>query len=431
MPPINFARLKLLALLVLCPLSVVLSPSQSVAQVAPDQAADMLLASARRAYNEKNYPFAAQRFKEFLDKYGNHKEAQSARYGLALALLDGPERDYQRALDTLQPLAGAKEFADYPVRPLLPRRRSARSSACASWPRRRRNRRRRRSIATPPTAALMRQSKQFAAAVTAFTARVKGEVPADAKELPVDLEWAARARCDQAEMQLRTRKMKEAQATAAPFVKDDVLKKSRYRTLGLYYHGTASFLLKDYQTAGRSLNVNAVLADPVFGTHARYLVARIHHVSDEGAEAATGYEAVLADYAKEKNAAVEALKQPDKFKNDPEEKLRLEALARGPAPDHVNRATLYLGELLYEAGKYADAQARFAAFAQANPGTSADRGGQSAPRLLPGAAEAVPGGRQDAATARRQGAAAGRPGAFVDRQGAGRCRRPGEAAAGI
>ena len=65
-------------------------------------------------------------------------------------------------------------------------------------------------------------AKQFAAAVAAFTGRVKDEVPADAKDLPVDLEWAARARCDQAEMQLRTAKMKEAQATAAPFVKDDV-----------------------------------------------------------------------------------------------------------------------------------------------------------------------------------------------------------------
>jgi cellulose synthase operon protein C len=368
MPPINFARLRLLALLVLCPLSVVLSPSQSVAQVAPDQAADMLLASARRAYNEKNYPFAAQRFKEFLDKYGNHKEAQSARYGLALALLDGPERDYQRALDTLQPLAGAKEFADFPfvlyylgaAQRGVGVRELAQAEAKPQEAPQHRN---------AANGRFDEASKQFAAAVTAFTARVKGEIPADAKELPVDLEWAARARCDQAEMQLRTRKMKEAQATAALFVKDDVLKKSRYRTLGLYYHGTASFLLKDYQTAGRSLNVNAVLADPVFGTHARYLVARIHHMSDEGAEAATGYEAVLADFAKEKNAAVEALKQPDKVKNDPEEKLRLEALARGPAPDHVNRATLYLGELLYEAGKYADAQARFAAFAQANPGT--------------------------------------------------------------
>jgi TolA-binding protein len=369
MPGITSARTRVFAVaLVLGPLSLAFWPTRAAAQVAADQAADMLLASARRAYNEKNYPFAAQRFKEFLDKYGNHKEAPSARYGLALSLLDGPERDYQRALDALQPLAGAKDFPDYASvlyhlgvaqRGLGVRELAQAEGKPNEAPQRR----------AAANGRFDEAAKQFAAAVPAFTARVKDPVPADAKELPVDLEWAARARCDQAEMQLRTRKLKEAQETAAPFAKDDVLKKSRYRTLGLYYHGFAAFLQKDYQAAGRSLNVNAVLADPVFGTHARYLVARIHHVSDEGAEASAGYEAVLADYAKEKNAATEALKQPDKFKNDPEEKARLEALARGPAPDHVNRATLYLGELLYEAGKFADAQARFAAFAQANPNT--------------------------------------------------------------
>ncbi len=342
--------------------------SASSAQVAPDQAADMLLTSARRAYNEKSYAFAAQRFKEFLDKFSNHKEAPSARYGLALALLDGPERDYQRALDALQPLAGAKEFPDHPFvlyylgaaqRGLGVRELTQAEARPQEAPQRR----------GAANGHFEEAAKQFAAAVAAFTARARDPVPVDAKELPIDLEWAARARCDLAEMQLRTRKTKEAQATAAPFVKDDLLKRSRYRALGLYYHGMASFSLKDYQAAGRSLDVNAVLAEPVFGPHARYLVARIHHLSDQRAEAAAGYEAVLADYAKQKAAAGEALKQPDRLKNDPEEKARLEALARGPAPDHVNRASLYLGELLYEGGKFADAQARFAAFVQANPGT--------------------------------------------------------------
>src|SRR5438093_13314544 len=67
------------------------------AQVTPDQAADMVITSARKAYNEKNYPFAVARFKEFLGKYPNHKDAPSARYGLALALLESPERDYTAA----------------------------------------------------------------------------------------------------------------------------------------------------------------------------------------------------------------------------------------------------------------------------------------------------------------------------------------------
>src|SRR5262249_32306458 len=60
------------------------------AQMTPEQAAAMVLASAKKAYNEKNYPFAVTRFREYLGKYGGNKEAPSARYGLALALLASP-----------------------------------------------------------------------------------------------------------------------------------------------------------------------------------------------------------------------------------------------------------------------------------------------------------------------------------------------------
>jgi len=62
------------------------------AQVTPDQMAQMVLDSARKAYNEKNYPVAVQRFREFLAKFGNHKALPAARYGLAPALRDGHRR---------------------------------------------------------------------------------------------------------------------------------------------------------------------------------------------------------------------------------------------------------------------------------------------------------------------------------------------------
>src|SRR5262249_9179712 len=42
-------------------------------------------------------------------------------------------------------------------------------------------------------------------------------------------------------------------------------------------------------------------------------------------------------------------------------------LATGPAPDHVARATLYLGVLRYEGGQFAEALARFGDFAKAFP----------------------------------------------------------------
>src|SRR5437660_10996379 len=85
------------------------------AQAPADQAARMLLDGARRAYNEKNYPFAAARFREFLARHGNHREAPSARYGLALALLEGPERNYNGAVEQLQQLAGNKGLPERPL----------------------------------------------------------------------------------------------------------------------------------------------------------------------------------------------------------------------------------------------------------------------------------------------------------------------------
>src|SRR5207253_2550548 len=47
-------------------------------------------------------------------KYGGHKEANSARYGLAICLLEGPDRNYPEAIQNLQPLAGNKADPDHP-----------------------------------------------------------------------------------------------------------------------------------------------------------------------------------------------------------------------------------------------------------------------------------------------------------------------------
>jgi len=100
------------------------------------------------------------------------------------------------------------------------------------------------------------------------------------------------------------------------------------------------------------------------------LLARVHHQSEELAEAARHYEGVLADYDADKKAAVEALKQPDRFKNDPHEKARLEALVRDPPPEHVAQAAFFLGVLQYEAGRFADALTLFSSFATQYPRSS-------------------------------------------------------------
>src|SRR6516162_9912756 len=236
------------------------------AQVTPDQMAEMILNSARKGYNEKNYPFAVMRFREFLAKFGGHKDAPIARYGLALSLLDGPDKDHAGALEQLTPLMGLKDFPErsYVLYYTGAAHRGLGVKELAQ------------AQAKPQEAPQRKQAaaqrfdeanKAFALAATAFSASVKAPPP-DAKILPTELEWSARSLCDQAEMQLRNLKTKEAQAIVAPFVtKGSPLIVSRYRPLGLYYHGFACFLLNDYQNAGRSLSLLTPFSDPLFGTH--------------------------------------------------------------------------------------------------------------------------------------------------------------------
>ena len=103
--PIRSFRMMLLATLIGITLV-----SSGRAQMTPEQQATMLLAGAKRAYNEKNYPFAADRFREFLAKYGGNKDVPAARYGLALCLMDGPTKDHDKALEQLTQLAGHFSF---------------------------------------------------------------------------------------------------------------------------------------------------------------------------------------------------------------------------------------------------------------------------------------------------------------------------------
>ena len=246
-------------------------------QVTPDQAADMLLTSARTAYNDKNFAFAAARFREFLAKFGDHKDAPSARYGLALALLDGPDKDYNAAVDQLQPLAGAKDAPRLSVRPLLPRPGPARPGRQGPGPGRGQAAARRRSSRTRPAAASTRRPSSSPPPSAAFTARVKDADP-DAKDLPIDLEWAARARCDLAEMQLRLLKTKEARE-AVDAVHRRTSSSPRAAITAWASTTTASPASCSTTTsppAGRSTQL-APFTDPVFGTHARYLLARVHH----------------------------------------------------------------------------------------------------------------------------------------------------------
>jgi TolA-binding protein len=328
-----------------------LSLGTVAAQPTADQQAEMLLNVARKGYAEANPQFAVEKFREFLNKFGGHKDAHSARLGLAIALLDLPDRNYQAALEAVTPAANDGNFADRPLalyyagvcRRGLGHKELAEGVAKPNeMPQRTKN-----------------ANDQFTEAEKLFIAARDGFE----KKATPDVEWAARSRCDAAEMELRLNKTKEARAIVEPFVKDAALAKSKYRTLGLYYHGFACFILGDVPAAAKSLNQLDAAAQP-FGLHARYLMGRIHATQDEKAEAAAAFNTVLTGYEEEKKAAVAALQQPDRFKNDPWEKARLEALVKGPAPDYVAGSAFYGACLNYEAGKIGEALPKFQAFAK-------------------------------------------------------------------
>ncbi|MDB5309996.1 MAG: TPR-domain containing protein [Gemmataceae bacterium] len=320
-------------------------------QPTPDQQAAMLLAAGQKGYNDANPQFAADRFREFLQKFGGHKDANAARYGLGLALLDLPTPDHLKAIEALGPPANEAASPDRPLALyyLAAAHRGLGHKELAE------------GVARPNEMPQRTQAAQgkFTEAVKFFTqAREAFE-----KKTPPDAEWAARARCDQAEMEIRLNKVKEARATAEPFVKEMGLAKSKFRPLGMYYHGVACFLLGEVPAAGKSLNQLAPFDQP-FGPHARYLMGRVHTAQDEKAEAAAAFDAVLAGYDKLKKDAVERLKQPDRFKTDPWEKARLETLVKSPVPDYVAGSAFYGACLNYEAGKFGEALTKFQAFAK-------------------------------------------------------------------
>jgi TolA-binding protein len=336
------------------------------AQVPPDQQADMILTSARKAHNDGNSPFAIQRYAEFLQKFGGHPQANAARYQLALAHLDSPDRNYDKALEALGPLLGNTGLPEHPFAlyhaGLCLRGQGLRELDGA--------------LAKPNEAAQFKQradpkfneaASRFAAALAAFTAKLPKE-PGD-KPAP-ELDWAARSRCDQAEMELRVGKFKEAKATAEPFTKDARLAKSRYVKLGLYLHGFAAFQTKDYLVAGRSLARLAPFDDPHNGLHGQYLFGRVYQATGQPAEAGLAFDAVLAGYEQQKKDAVEALKKPEHFAKNLGEKARLEKLLRDPPPDHIAGCAFFSACLAYEAGKFGDALGRLQSFQKTYPQSS-------------------------------------------------------------
>ena len=342
-------------------------------QLTPDQQAAQVLDAARRAFNEARYDFAAARFRDFLQQYGNHKDAPAAQYGLALSLLELPQRDYPAAQAALEQVVNRQDFPDrpYALYYLASIRRALGGQALEQ------------AAAKPNEAANFRNTanghfaeaaKHYAAATEAFAARLKAPPPPPAAGAPavppqpaeVEIDWLARARCDHCEMLLRQEKYKEAADLATAFLADPMFEKSRYRELALYQLGHARFSLREYPAAGKALSQLAPYQQE-FGVHARYLLARVHHLAEERPEALAHYKALVADFEQQKKIAQEAMKNPGALKID--ERSRMEAILKSP-PDYVLRAMFYGALVSAEEGKFAEALEVLNQLAQQYPASS-------------------------------------------------------------
>lgn len=348
----DIARLACLFFLFVCPTL----PAQ---QVSPDDAALLVLNAGRRAYNEKKFSFAADRFREFLRTTPNHKEAPSARYALGLALRE--TGDMKGALEALQP-ASAQEFPDRPLAlyHLGILQRSAGTDTLAQIAAKPNEAEQLRKAAAPR---FVEALASFAGAADQLAQRLK-RLAAEGGAASTDGEWLMRARCDQVEMQLRLGQYKEAAEIAGGLADDAPGKEDPSRPLALYHLGYAKFSLKEYLAAGQALSQLAPFKQE-FGVHAHYLLGRTHHLSGEGTEAAAQYQAVLSGHEEQKKSAQESLKNASILSS--EQKGALEALVNQPPPEHVARAAFYTAVLRLEEGKENDAAEQFATFAQKHP----------------------------------------------------------------
>ena len=237
-------------------------------------------------------------------------------YGLALTLLEGPEKKYDELRDLMQALAGSKEFDDRALAAYyagvanrgLGLQELARAEGKTAEADRRR------------AAALARFNEAipfYTSASKAFMAKLG--VPSEGDDLSLAAEWVARRaatwrRCSCASGNSRKPRM------ARPFVE-----RSGLVAQPLSQPGALLPRLRQCFAQGRgpcpeiAVAAGAVRRSGVRQPRPLSLV-RTHHLADERAEATTHYEGTIGDYVKSKAEAIKLLKQPEKFKNDAETK---------------------------------------------------------------------------------------------------------------
>jgi len=310
-----------------------------------------LLTQAQQAYAKRDFKAAAQGYQNFLAKAGDHAQAGLARYGWGLALLQSPERDFPKAADLLEQAADDAKVAD---------RAAAQYWAGAA------NRLASRAGAGDAAARLDRAAGRFRQAGDSYAALARSAPDAGDKDLPAPLESSIRARADEAETLLAAGKPKDAAAVAEGLAKERALARSRWRETAWYVVGCAAYAADDAVSAARGLVRLAPFEQPLFGTHARYLLARIHHLAGDSTEALEHYAAIPDAFVRHALAAKKSL-TADGIRDNPLERWRIESVVNGPAPEYVGDA-LYSAAMIYaERRQFAEAVDRLTKLGQQHP----------------------------------------------------------------
>ena len=353
-------------------LSVALAPPWAAAQaekkpLTPDEAAAVLLDSARRAYNEGKFDFAVGRFQEFLKTYGNHRDAPAANYGLGLALLYKPGPDYRAALAALDQAAGRGDFPDHPWA-LYYGGSALRCAAQQALAEAEAKPQQAQQFQNQARASFEQAMARFSGAAGLIAERLKKPGEHKPPGTLSDNDWLARAQCDQCEMLLRLGKTKEAGDLAAKILSANETRQSQFRYLAAYHQGYALLAQKDYVAAGRALSSLSPFTQE-FGPHARYLLARVHHLVEDRPEAAGHYRAAVATFAEARKQAQAAMQMVQKVPGSlaPEQRAYLAALAEEPSPEWVIRSAFYGAVLQAEGGRFEDAVKDFASLAEQYP----------------------------------------------------------------
>ncbi len=309
------------------------------AQPPLDQQATQHWLAAQQTLAQKQYGPAAAKFREYLQKYPRGKETFSVKLALADLLIEGPEKNLKEAGELLKAFPAEDPVLGF--RAYYALYRIERLQLVAEL-----------AAGQNPKARFESADKHLQAAAI-FLQRTEPDQLANLDDLKV------RVLCDDAELLLRQDKAQLTLDALEPLLKR-LNAASKYRPLALYYAGDAYLRVGNVAAAQRALTGLTPYNQPGFGPHARYLLARTHHLSDERPEALLHYEGSLRDFQSQKLAAVNQLKQPQLFQNDPVIRLQLENVVKSPTPAYLTRAAFQLGLLLFEANRIGEAKQRFA-----------------------------------------------------------------------